>query len=62
MYFFVVVVAGGGVKEEGFGAKALEKRLPFVVRARMPLARRQHGLGQRGAGSVLSWLCSALPG
>lgn len=62
MYFFVAVVVVGGVREEGFSAKTLEKRLLFVVRARMPLARRQLGLGQLGAGSVLSWLCSALPG
>lgn len=46
LIFFVEVVRG-----EGFSAKALEKRLPFVVRVRMPLTRT---LGQRGAGSGLS--------
>lgn len=49
LFFFL-----GGVRGEGFSAKALEKRLQFVVRARMPLARTQRGLGQQGAGSLLS--------
>lgn len=45
------------VGREGFSAKVLEKRLPFVVRVRMPLARTQHGLGQQGA---VCWVSSAL--
>lgn len=35
---FLLLFFGGVVRGEGFSAKALEKRLPFVVRARMPLA------------------------
>lgn len=46
------------VGREGFSAKVLEKRLPFVVRVRMPLARTQHGLGQRGA---VCWLALLRP-
>jgi len=57
---FLNFFLGGVVRREGFSAKALEKRLPFVVRARMPLARTQRGLGQWGAGSLLS--SSALAG
>lgn len=40
---FLVLVVAGWVRGEGFSAKALERRLPFVVRVRMPLARTQRG-------------------